>query len=431
MPSDGLRRLLNVDNNTMVTVEELVSSLMRIKEEVLSNWDKIKDVNNIKPKESALGAKMHYLRGFSLHFLVTTNATVNNADQILAGFLISDASPVKFGSTYAITLNSPDPRLAAALLITLINYLNTNGVKDYVYITVSEGKTKVNASFKHIIEITGKLRDKIGKFIVDKEKAETLLNNPKVPDYLIPWLRDALSNWDSIKVRKQVRFIYYAVNGLLGRASLFGWFLGDGVLGHVGRGSFDIGLSFVVDEPVRRFMGEFLCSVYGCSGSFFSGSSAKGSEHYVPCPVKALVINDIAALANAWPAYGLTDRVIKLVDAVKYSIPCLSYAKYPVIDVLGHGLILRKHNMGRGWYLARSTSNGGLAVAIFSDLRSAGFNVSLNRRGGGFEIYVPIEDTRRILRMLGIYERFYGGPRRLPSLDEVVSVLRRYSIRRW
>lgn len=422
---------LNLGNNGTVTVEELVNALTKIKEEILSNWDKIKNENNVEPKKSALGTRMHYLRGFSLHAFVTTNVTINNADQILAGLLISDVSPVKFGSTYAIALNSPDPRLAATLLITLINYLNIDRVKDYIYITVSEGKTKVNISFKHIIEITGKLRDKIGKFIVDKEKAQALLNNPKVPDYLINWLKDALNNWDSIKVRKQVRFIYYAINGLLGKASLFGWFAGDGVLGHVGRGSFDIGFSFVVDEPVRRFMDEFLCGVYGCSGRFFGGSSARDSEHYVTCPVKALVIGDIVGLANAWPAYGLTERVTKLVEAARYSTPCLTYAKYPIINVLGHELILRKHNMGRGWYLAKSTSDEGLAMAIFNDLRAAGFGVTLSRRDGEFEIYVPIEDTKRILRMLGLYERFYGEPRRLPSIDEVINVLRRYSIRRW
>ncbi|WP_243674773.1 hypothetical protein [Vulcanisaeta distributa] len=77
--------------------------------------------------------------------------------------------------------------------------------------------------------------------------------------------------------------------------------------------------------------------------------------------------------------YGLTDRVVKLVDAVRYSTPCLTYAKYPVINVLGHELILRKHNIGRGWYLAKSTSDeGGLATAIANDLRAIGFNVSVN-----------------------------------------------------
>ncbi|WP_054842027.1 hypothetical protein [Vulcanisaeta distributa] len=90
------------------------------------------------------------------------------------------------------------------------------------------------------------------------------------------------------------------------------------------------------------------------------------------------MIGDIVGLAGSWPTYGLTDRVVKLVDAVKYSTPCLTYAKYPVINVLGHELILRKHNMGRGWYLSRSTSDGGLAMAIANDLRKAGFNVSVN-----------------------------------------------------
>ncbi len=33
--------------------------------------------------------------------------------------------------------------------------------------------------------------------------------------------------------------------------------------------------------------------------------------------------------------------------------------------------------------------------------------------------------------MLGVYERFYGEPRRLPSVDDVIGVLRRYGIRRW
>ncbi len=44
---------------------------------------------------------------------------------------------------------------------------------------------------------------------------------------------------------------------------------------------------------------------------------------------------------------------------------------------------------------------------------------------------MPIEDTSRILRMLGVYERFYGEPRRMPSIDDVVGVLRRYRVGRW
>jgi hypothetical protein len=103
----------------------------------------------------------------------------------------------------------------------------------------------------------------------------------------------------------------------------------------------------------------------------------------------------------------------------------------PVVNVLGHDLVLRKHNMGRGWYLAKSTSDESLARAIVSDLKAAGFNVSVNNRDGRFELYVPIEDTKRVLRMLGVYERFYGEPRRIPSIDDLVSVLGRFSIGRW
>ncbi|WP_291998670.1 hypothetical protein, partial [Caldivirga sp.] len=230
--------------------------------------------------------------------------------------------------------------------------------------------------------------------------------------------------------KKQLRIIYYMVNGFITRDSVFTWFMGDGVLGHVGRGSFDVGFSFVVDPPVRAFMDSYLCGLYGCSGHFFGSSAAGGSEHYVVCPVKALVINDIVEWSNRWPKYRLTERVVKLVDAVKYSTLCLTYAKYPIINILGHDLILRKHNMGRGWYLAKSTSDRALAEAIVNDLKAAGLNANLNVRRGVFEVYVPMEDTRRVLRMLGIYERFYVV-RKLPAVEEVANVLRRCRIRGW
>jgi hypothetical protein len=85
--------------------------------------------------------------------------------------------------------------------------------------------------------------------------------------------------------------------------------------------------------------------------------------------------------------------------------------------------------MGRGWYLTRVSSDRGLIEGIANDLRAAGFNVSVRGVKHGFELYVPIEDTKRILRMLGIYEKFYGEPRKLPSV-EVTEVLRNYPIRR-
>ncbi|MGC8607519.1 MAG: hypothetical protein ACP5GZ_03405 [Vulcanisaeta sp.] len=175
--------------------------LVNVKNEILNNWDKIRSEGNVSAKDSALGTKMHYLSGFSLHPFVTLDVKVNNAEQILAGLFISDVSPVEYNNGMrAVTLNSPDPHLAATLLISLISYLNVDKVKDYIY---------------------------------------------------------------------------------------------------------------------------------GCSGGFFGGSSGRGSEHYVVCPVKASVINDIVNLASGWPSYGLTDRVVKLLEAARYSTPCLTYAKYP------------------------------------------------------------------------------------------------------
>ena len=414
----------NLDNQE-VKLPELNNILTNLSNEIVSNWDEIKH-NSVKTvRKSGLGTRMHELsESFKLNIeLDEASIDHDTLKQVLAGLAISDV----YLSGRISSTSTPDPRLISSFIFAVGNYLRERKLTAHFYITATEGKKGLSISY-HVV-IANK-RD-LDAFKVDMHKAQDLLNDPKTPDYLTPWLKNAINNWNNIKVKKQVRFIYYAINGLLGRASLFGWFAGDGVLGHVGRGSFDIGFSFVVDEPVRRFMDEFLCGVYGCFGRFFGGSSARGSEHYVVCPVKALVISDIVGLANAWPTYGLTERVTKLVEAAKYSTPCMTYAKYPVINVLGHELILRKHNMGRGWYLARSTSDEGLAMAIFNDLRAAGFGVTLNRRGNEFEIYVPIEDTKRILRMLGLYERFYGEPRRLPSIDEAINVLRRYSISRW
>jgi hypothetical protein len=212
---------------------------------------------------------------------------------------------------------------------------------------------------------------------------------------------------------------------------MFGWFTGDGVLGHVDRGGFDVGFSFVVDDAVKTFMDNFLCRLYNCSGRFFSGSVARDSEHYVACPVKAAVINDIVSVASSWPEYALVDRVRELLEAVKYSTPCLSYRRYPVVNVLGHELILRKHNMGRGWYLTKVSNDRELIEGIANDLRAAGFNINVREVDNGLELYVPIEDTKRILRMLGLYEKFYGEPRKLPGIDEAIKVLSNFHIRKW
>ena len=413
----------NLDN-LEVKLSELNNILTSLSNEIISNWSEIKQ-NSVKGvRKSALGVNMYDLdASFKLKIVLDEQSIdYDKLRHILTGLAISDA----YLSGSISSVSTPDPHLISSFIFAVGNYLRERTLNVYFYIIVMEGKRKLSVPYRAIV--TNK--HDLDVFKVSIDKVQVLLNNSKVPDYLVPWLERALSNWSSVRFRKGVRFIYYAVNGLLGRASLFSWFMGDGVLGHVGRGSFDVGFSFVVDPPVRAFMDSYLCGLYGCSGGFFGGSSARGSEHYVACPVKALVIGDIVNLAGSWPGYGLTDRVVELMNAVKYSTPCLTYAKYPVVDVLGHGLILRKHNMGRGWYLARSTRDRALAEAIVNDLRAAGFNASLNFRRGMFEVYVPIEDTRRILRMLGAYEMFYGA-RRLPPIDEVVRVLARYSVKKW
>jgi len=412
-------------NGSEIRLPELNNLLINLNNEIISNWDEIRQNSVKKVRKSELGTNMHEL-DISFKLSIELDETTIDHDTlkyVLAGLAISDA----YISGDISSISTPNPQLISSFIFTVGNYLREKRLTAYFYITVAEGRRGLSVPY-HIV-ITNKYDLDIFKVNIDKVQA--LLNGSKVPDYLVPWLKDALNNWDNVRFRKGVRFVYYAVNGLIGRESLFGWFVGDGVLGHVSRGSFDIGFSFVVDGPVRRFMDEFLCGLYGCSGGFFGGSSGRGSEHYVVCPVKASVINDIVNLASKWPGYGLTDRVVKLLEAVRYSTPCLTYAKYPVVNVLGHDLVLRKHNMGRGWYLAKSTSDEGLARAIVNDLKAAGFNVSINNRDGRFEIYVPIEDTKRVLRMLGVYERFYGEPRRLPSIDDLVDVLSRFSVRRW
>jgi len=427
-----LRVLAEEFNDKIVSTKDFVDILFKIRSFIADNWDGIKSMAR-NTKLSALGVKIHYLN-FSLKLFINDDRDLNRdvAKQILAGLFISDVTPVvKKDGSYMISLNSPDPKLAASLLFSLINYLNVESVKDYVYVSISEGKRKNSVSFKHILNIRNNLKEKIKPFIITKDDLSTLIRSHDIPDYLRSWLISAMSDWDNAKVRKGVRFVWYAVNGLFGRGSVFGWFVGDGVLGHVGRGSFDVGFSFVVDDVVRAFMSDFLCRLYGCGGRFFGGSGARGSEHYVVCPVKAVVINDIISIAKSWPGYALVDRVRELLDAVNYSTPCLGYRRHPVINVLGHELILRKHNMGRGWYLTKVSSDKELIGNIANDLRVAGFDVSVREGRHGFELYVPIEGTKRILRMLGLYEKFYGEPRRLPSIDEVTKVLSSFPIKRW
>jgi len=419
-------------NGKAVTVKDLTDVLLRVKSLIASNWNSIRSLVR-GTKFSALGVKIRNL-DLSLRLTISNDHGLDYdlAKQVLAGLFISDATPVsRKNSPYIVSLNSPDPKLAASLLFALINYLGIDQIKDYIYASVSEGKEKTNVSFKHIIYIKSALSEKIKPFIVTQDNLAALVKSHDIPDYLRSWLVSVVDDWGNVKVKKGVRFVWYAVNGLLGRGSMFGWFTGDGVLGHVDRGGFDVGFSFVVDDAVKTFMDDFLCRLYNYGGRFFSGSVARDSEHYVVCPVKAAVINDIVSVASSWPEYALVDRVRELLEAVKYSTPCLSYRRYPVVNVLGHELILRKHNMGRGWYLTKVSSDRGLIEGIANDLRAAGFNINVKEVDNGLELYVPIEDTRRILRMLGLYEKFYGEPRKLPGIDEVIKVLSNFHIRKW
>ncbi|KUO80217.1 MAG: hypothetical protein AT718_01125 [Vulcanisaeta sp. JCHS_4] len=408
-------------NNSEVELSRLPALLHELSNKIVENWLELKsnDGNIRSIRKTALKPSI------KLNIITKVGHEVSEEimRQVLAGLGISD---LHIGENL-IGVSTPDPKLIAAIVYTLSNVLHKDSITTYLYPMIIEGSRKLSVPFHIFIRRNGELDD----FVVNVDRARSLINNPSVPDYLRSWLISAVNNWGSVKVRKGVRFVWYAVNGLFGRGSVFGWFVGDGVLGHVGRGSFDVGFSFVVDDVVKVFMSDFLCRLYGCGGRFFGGSGARGSEHYVVCPVKAVVINDIISIAKSWPGYALVDRVRELLDAVNYSTPCLGYRRHPVINVFGHELVLRKHNMGRGWYLTKVSSDKELIENIADDLRVAGFDVSVREGRHGFELYVPIEDTKKILRMLGLYERFYGEPRRLPSVDEVVKVLSSFSIKRW
>jgi len=420
--------LLKDLNNSEVELSRLPTLLHELSNKIVENWSELKNSNEyIRSRRTAFNRSFYELKpSIKLNIIITkTDHEINEEimRQVLAGLSISDL----YIGENLISLSTPDSKLITTTVYTLGNVLHRENISVYLYPMVMEGFRKLSIPFHITIRRNGELND----FVVNVDKAKSLINNSSIPDYLRPWLISAVNNWGSVKVRKGVRFVWYAVNGLFGRGSVFGWFVGDGVLGHVGRGSFDVGFSFVVDDAVKAFMSDFLCRLYGCGGGFFGGSGARGSEHYVVCPVKAVVISDIISIAKSWPGYALVDRVRELLDAVNYSTPCLGYRRHPVINVLGHELVLRKHNMGRGWYLTKVSSDKELIENIASDLRVAGFNVSVREGGHGFELYVPIEDTKKILRMLGLYERFYGEPRRLPSVDEVVKVLSSFSIKRW
>jgi len=420
--------LLKDLNNSEVELSRLPTLLHELSNKIVENWSELKNSNEyIRSRRTAFNRSFYELKpSIKLNIIITkTDHEINEEimRQVLAGLSISDL----YIGENLISLSTPDSKLITTTVYTLGNVLHRENISVYLYPMVMEGFRKLSIPFHITIRRNGELND----FVVNVDKAKSLINNSSIPDYLRPWLISAVNNWGSVKVRKGVRFVWYAVNGLFGRGSVFGWFVGDGVLGHVGRGSFDVGFSFVVDDAVKAFMSDFLCRLYGCGGGFFGGSGARGSEHYVVCPVKAVVISDIISIAKSWPGYALVDRVRELLDAVNYSTPCLGYRRHPVINVLGHELVLRKHNMGRGWYLTKVSSDKELIENIANDLRVAGFNVSVREGRHGFELYVPIEDTKRILRMLGLYEKFYGEPRRLPSIDEVVKVLSSFSIKRW
>ncbi|MCG2867237.1 MAG: hypothetical protein L7H08_06895, partial [Vulcanisaeta sp.] len=186
-------------NDKIVSTKDFVDILLKIKSFITNNWDSIKSMAR-NTKISALGVKMHYLN-FSLRLFINDDHDLNRdmAKQILAGLFISDVTPtVKKDGSYMISLNSPDPKLAASLLLSLINYLNVNSIKDYVYISISEGKRKNGVSFKHILNIKNNLKEKIKPFIITKDDLATLIRSHDIPDYLRSWLMSAVNNWGSV-----------------------------------------------------------------------------------------------------------------------------------------------------------------------------------------------------------------------------------------
>jgi hypothetical protein len=337
-------------NNSEVELSRLPALLHELSNKIVENWSELKSSNEyIRSRRTAFNRSFYELKpSIKLNIIITkTNHEINEEimRQVLAGLSISDL----YIGENLISLSTPDSKLITTTVYALGNVLHRENISVYLYPMVMEGFRKLSIPFHITIRRNGELND----FVVNVDKAKSLINNSSIPDYLRSWLISAVNSWGSVRVKKGVRFVWYAVNGLFGRGSVFGWFVGDGVLGHVGRGGFDVGFSFVVDDVVRAFMSDFLCRLYGCGGGFFGGSGARGSEHYVVCPVKAVVINDIISVAKSWPGYALVDRVRELLDAVNYSTPCLGYRRHPVINVFGHELVLRKHNMGRGWYLQR------------------------------------------------------------------------------
>ncbi|MGC8570393.1 MAG: hypothetical protein ACP5L1_03585 [Caldivirga sp.] len=407
-------------NNLVVELEKLNSVLGNLRDLIIRHWNELKGETYVK---ESLGMR-HYTfpTNVKLNVLLNEKLPHEYALPLLAGFGISD---LHVGSL--LSTSTPDLKLISSMLYVIGSLMNSRNIIAYFQPTAV---IRSNGELSIYYHMALRGNNEVKKLIINELQIKSMpLSN--VPEYLRQWLNNSLSGGGlSKRLKKQLRIIYYMVNGFITRDSVFTWFMGDGVLGHVGRGSFDVGFSFVVDPLVRAFMDSYLCGLYGCSGRFFGSSVAGGSEHYVVCPVKALVINDVVSWVSRWPKYGLTGRVVKLVDAAKYSTPCLTYAKYPIINILGHDLILRKHNVGRGWYLSKATSDEKSAMSILSDLKNAGFNVNVNKHGNMLVLYVPIEDTRRVLRMIGLYERFYGS-RVLPSLDDVVKVLGGFRVRGW
>jgi hypothetical protein len=106
-------------DDKIVSTKDFVDILFKIRSFIADNWDGIKSMAR-NTKLSALGVKIHYLN-FSLKLFINDDRDLNRdvAKQILAGLFISDVTPVvKKDGSYMISLNSPDPKLAASLLFS-------------------------------------------------------------------------------------------------------------------------------------------------------------------------------------------------------------------------------------------------------------------------------------------------------------------------
>jgi len=186
-------------NNSEVELSRLPALLHELSNKIVENWLELKsnDGNIRSIRKTALKYTLYELKpSIKLNIITKVGHEVSEEimRQVLAGLGISD---LHIGENL-IGVSTPDPKLIAAIVYTLSNVLHKDSITTYLYPMIIEGSRKLSVPFHIFIRRNGELDD----FVVNVDRARSLINNPSVPDYLRSWLISAVNNWGSVKVRR-------------------------------------------------------------------------------------------------------------------------------------------------------------------------------------------------------------------------------------